>query len=263
MKVVLFCGGLGTRLREYSETIPKPMVEVGPRPILWHIMRYYAHYGNKDFVLCLGYKGDVIKNYFLHYDEAVSNDFVMRGSPKNLTLLHSDIHDWTVTFADTGLHANIGMRLKAVEKYLADEDVFLANYSDGLSNIPLDKVVDEFLASGKLGLFVSVKPSQSFDIVVTREGGAVEELRHVSKAGIWINGGYFVFRKEIFKYLKEGEELVYEPFRRLIKDGQLITYRHEDFFMCMDTFKEKMTLDELYSRGQAPWELWKNGRHGK
>jgi len=261
MKVVLFCGGLGTRLREYSEALPKPMVEVGNRPILWHVMKYYAHFGHKQFILCLGYKGDVIKNYFLNYNEAVSNDFVLRGSRENLQLISSDIHDWTITFADTGLTSNIGMRLRAAEKYLGNDEFFLANYSDGLSNIPLDNVIEQFRQSGKIAMFVSVKPSQSFDLVVTDGSGVVEEIRHVAKSGIWINGGYFVFRREIFKYMRDGEELVYEPFRRLIKEGQLVTYRHEGFFMCMDTFKEKMTIDDMYARGETPWVVWKNGGH--
>ena len=261
MKVVLFCGGLGTRLREYSETLPKPMVEVGNRPILWHVMKYYAHFGHNEFILCLGYKGDVIKSYFLNYSEAISNDFVLRGSRENLQLLSSDIHDWTITFADTGLKSNIGQRLRAAEKYLGEDDIFLANYSDGLSDIPLDAVIDQFRKSGKIAMFVSVKPSQSFDLVVTDSAGVVKDIQHVGKSDIWINGGYFVLRREVFRYIHDGEELVYEPFRRLIKEGQLVAYRHDGFFMCMDTFKEKMTIDDMVARGETPWELWKNGGH--
>jgi glucose-1-phosphate cytidylyltransferase len=258
MKVVLFCGGLGTRLREYSDTIPKPMVEVGPRPILWHVMKFYAHYGHKDFVLCLGYKGEVIKSYFLNYNEAISNDFVLSGSAANMKLLSSDIHDWTITFADTGLHSNIGERLKAVERYVKGEEMFLANYSDGLSDIPLESVIRDFRSKKKVAAFISVKPSQSFDMVQTNEDGSVRALEHVSKSGIWINGGYFIFRKEIFDYMKPGEELVYEPFRRLIAERQLLSYRHEGFFMCMDTFKEKKMIDDMVARGETPWQVWRN-----
>src|SRR6478609_5593576 len=148
MKVVLFCGGLGTRLREYSDTIPKPMVNIGHRPILWHVMKYYAHYGHKDFILCLGYKADVIKKYFLEYDECVSNDFVLSGGGKNLQLLSSDIHDWNITFVDTGLTSNIGQRLKAVQRQLEGEEMFLANYTDGLSDVPLPAVIESFRESG-------------------------------------------------------------------------------------------------------------------
>lgn len=257
MKVVLFCGGMGMRLREYSESIPKPMVEVGHRPILWNVMKYYAHYGHKDFILCLGYKGDVIKNYFLNYNEAISNDFVLSGSPNNLELLSSDIHDWRITFADTGLNTNIGQRLRAARKYLEGEEMFLANYSDGLSNVPLETIVGDFAARNKVAAFVSVRPSQSFDLVRFGEDGAVQALDHVTKAGIWINGGYFIFRKQIFEYIEDGEELVYEPFRKLIARNQLVTYRHDGFFMSMDTFKEKRAIDDMYARGDTPWQIWK------
>jgi len=165
MKVVLFCGGMGMRMREYSETIPKPMVPIGYRPILWHVMKYYAHYGHKDFILCLGYKADVIKNYFRNYDECVSNDFVLSAGGKSLELLNSDIDDWRITFVDTGLNANIGQRFKAVEKYLKDEEVFLANYSDGLSDVDLKMLVEKFLQSNRLACFVSVKPRASFHMI--------------------------------------------------------------------------------------------------
>jgi len=257
VKVVLFCGGMGMRIREYSDAIPKPMVEVGQRPILWHVMKLYAHYGHKDFILCLGHKGDAIKNYFLNYNEAISNDFVLSGSSENVRLLNSDIHDWTMTFADTGLTSNIGQRLLAVKKYLEGEEVFLANYSDGLSDVRLDATIEEFLSRKKTAGFVSVRPSQSFDLVRFNEDGSVIGLDHITKAGIWINGGYFMFRKEIFDYVQEGEELVYEPFRRLVAEGQLVTVRHDGFFMCMDTFKEKQAIDEMYARGETPWRVWK------
>lgn len=260
MKVVLFCGGLGMRLREYSETIPKPMVTAGRRPILWNVMKYYAHYGHKDFILCLGHQGDVIKQYFLNYNEALSNDFVLSGSGNNVQLLGSDIEDWTITFADTGLNSSIGQRLRAVQKYVKDEEVFLANYSDGLSNLPLDDVIAHFRAHNKVASFVSVKPSQSFDVIVSKDGIHVDELQPVSRTGIWMNAGYFTFKQEIFDNMQEGEELVYEPFRRLIAKKQLITYPHDGFFMCMDTFKEKRMIDDLVATGNAPWEVWKRPR---
>src|SRR6516165_8472665 len=174
MKVVLFCGGLGMRMREYSESIPKPMVPIGYRPILWHVMKYYAHYGHKDFVLYLGYKADVIKNYFRHYDECLSNDFVLSRGGRNLELLNSDIDDWRITFVDTGLNVNIGQRLKAVEKHLQDEDVFLANYSDGLSDVDLHTLIEKFLRSKKLACFVSVKPKASFHMITVDEEGIVK-----------------------------------------------------------------------------------------
>jgi glucose-1-phosphate cytidylyltransferase len=256
MKVVLFCGGLGTRMREYSEKIPKPMVPIGYRPIIWHVMKYYAHYGHKDFILCLGYKADVIKNYFRHYDECVSNDFVLSGGGKNLELLNSDIDDWRITFVDTGLTSNIGMRLKAVEKHLQNEEVFLANYTDGLSDVDLNCLIDEFLRSKRLACFVSVKPKASFHMITVDDAGVVKSIEHIAKSGARINGGFFVLRREIFQYMRPGDELVEEPFRRLIAAGQLLSYAHDGFWACMDTFKEMQELEDLYGRGNAPWMVW-------
>jgi glucose-1-phosphate cytidylyltransferase len=260
MKVVLFCGGMGMRMREYSEAVPKPMVPIGYRPILWHVMKYYAHYGHKNFILCLGYKADVIKNYFRNYDECVSNDFVLSGGGKKLELLNSDIDDWRITFVDTGLTANIGQRLRAVEKHLQDEEVFLANYSDGLSDLNLDVLMDRFLKSKRLACFVSVKPRASFHMISADGEGIVKAIEHVAKSGARINGGFFIFRREIFRYMKEGEELVEQPFRRLISEGALLSYAHNGFWACMDTFKELQELDDLYSRGNPPWAVW-NGCH--
>lgn len=258
MKVVLFCGGLGMRLREYSESIPKPMVPVGQRPILWNIMKYYAHFGHKEFILCLGHKSEVIKNYFLNYNEATSNDFVLEGNDtQKVHLISTDIHDWRITFADTGLKSNIGQRLVAVKKYLENDDYFLATYADGLTDMPLDKAVEHAVKQGNIANFVSFKPSQSFDIVnFKNDDGLVENLKHITKAGIWINGGYFTFKKEIFDYIREGEELVYEPFMRLIEKNELYAYKYNGFFVSMDTFKEKQIIDDLYALGNAPWEVW-------
>src|SRR5262245_32807186 len=206
MKVVLFCGGLGMRLREFSEIIPKPMVNIGYRPILWHVMKYYAHYGHKDFILCLGHGADFIKNYFLNYNECISNDFVLSEGGKSLRLFNSDINDWKITFADTGATSNIGQRLKAVEKYLDGEEFFLANYSDGLTNLPLDQQIEQFRREQKVASFICVKPSVSFHFVTLSPMGVVEAITDVTHSDIRINGGYFVFRKSIFDYLKEGEE---------------------------------------------------------
>jgi len=263
MKVVIFCGGLGMRLREYSENTPKPMVNIGYRPILWHVMKYYAHYGHKDFILCLGYKADIIKDYFLNYDECVSNDFVLSRGGGKLELLNSDIQDWKITFVDTDLTSNIGQRLMAVEKYLEGEEVFLANYSDGLTNLPLPDLVDNFLKHEKIACFLCVKPTQSFHVVSTKDGGVVSEILHVDQTDMWINGGYFIFRQEIFRYINEGEELIQEPFHRLIEREELMAYKYEGFWACMDTFKDKQQLDDMYSRGEAPWEVWKNSPKNK
>ena len=249
-------------MREYSETIPKPMVPIGYRPIIWHVMKYYAHYGHKDFILCLGYKADVIKNYFRNYDECVSNDFVLSDGGKNLELLNSDIDDWRVTFVDTGLNGNIGMRLRAVEEHVQNEEIFLANYTDGLSDVNLDLLVEKFLQSKGLACFVSVKPKASFHMVTVDEKGIVKSIELITKSGARINGGFFVLRREIFQYMRAGDELVEEPFRRLITAGLLFSYAHDGFWASMDTFKEMQQLDDLYSRGDAPWMVW-NGHSAR
>jgi len=260
MKVVLFCGGLGMRMREHSEALPKPMVPIGYRPILWHVMKYYAHYGHNDFILCLGYKADTIKRYFLTYDECLSNDFVLSKGGKNLELLSSDIHDWNITFVDTGLNSNIGQRLKAVQKYLRGEAMFLANYSDGLSDAPLPGIIESFERSANIACFVSVKPRASFHLIDAGPDGVVNSIAHVAKSGARINGGYMVLRQEVFNYLHDGEELVEEPFQRLIDEGKLMAYPHDGYWACMDTFKEKQDLEDLFGRGNAPWAVW-NHQH--
>jgi glucose-1-phosphate cytidylyltransferase len=259
MKVVLFCGGLGTRLGGVEDDAPKPMVKIGYRPLLWYVMKYYAHFGHKDFILCLGYKADLIKRYFLEYDESVSNNFTISQGGSEITLESRDIDDWRITFVDTSLNANVGQRLKAVEPYLAGEEMFLANYSDGLSNVHLPSMIERLRTSGKVGSFMAVKPSQSFHVVSLREGGSVDSILPVGETDITINGGYFVFRREIFEYIKEGEELVEEPFARLIEEQQLIGYRHDGFW-CMDTFKDHQVLTDMHREGDTPWELWKQPR---
>jgi glucose-1-phosphate cytidylyltransferase len=233
------------------------MVEIGYRPILWHLMKYYAHYGHKDFVLCLGYQGDVIKNYFLNYNECASNNFTLTRGGRSIELTNRDIDDWTITFVDTGRNANIGQRLKAVETYLKGEDVFLANYADGLTDCNLPDVIHNFEQRKVVGSFLSVRPIQSFHVVQVQDDGGVADIKDLSNSGLWINGGFMVFRSEIFNYIKPEEELVHEPFQRLIKENKLITYRYEGFWASMDTFKDKQRLDDLYARGETPWMMWR------
>ncbi len=259
MKVVLFCGGLGLRIRD-AEDIPKPMVQIGYRPILWHVMKYYAHFGHKDFILCLGYRADVVKNYFLNYSECVSNDFVLSGGGKKLELFNSDIHDWKITFADTGINSNIGQRLKAVEKYLDGEEEFLANYSDGLSDLPLPEQLDHFRRQDKIASFLCVRPNLSYHMVSVEEGSRslVSGIHAMNNGTVLINGGFFIFKKAIFDYIRDKEELVNGPFERLMAEKQLIGYRYDGFWASMDTFKDKQQLESLYRGGSAPWEVWKN-----
>ena len=260
MKVVLFCGGFGMRMREYSEAVPKPMVPIGYRPILWHVMKYYAHHGHKDFILCLGYKADVIKQYFLEYNECISNDFVLSKGGKDIKLLSSDIGDWNITFVDTGLTSNIGMRIKAVQKHVQNEEMFLANYTDGLSDVPLAATIENFKKSGAVASFVAVKPRASFHMIETEEDGRVKSINHITGAGARINGGFFVMRPELFNYMRDGEEMVEQPFQRLIGEKKLMAHLHDGYWACMDTFKERQELEDAYSRGHAPWAVW-NGQH--
>ena len=250
------------RLRDYSESIPKPMVPVGYRPILWHVMRYYAHFGHRDFILCLGYRADVIKRYFLEYEETISNDFVLSEGGKQVNLLASDIQDWKITFVDTGLNSNVGQRLKAVQPVLEGEQMFLANYSDGVSDLPLPAQIEFFQAQDAVACFAGVAPTQSFHLVRAEAGGRVSSISHVKEIGMRINGGFFVMRPEIFDWMRPGEELVQEPFQRLAAAGKLVSYNYDGFWACMDTFKDKQLLEDLYTRGQVPWEVWKrNGHH--
>jgi len=259
MKVVLFCGGLGLRLRDYSNSVPKPMAPIGYRPILWHVMRYFAHFGHREFILCLGYQGDLIKQYFLNYNECTSNDFVFSDGGKTLSLVSRDIEDWKITFADTGLSSNIGERLLAIEKYLGDDKVFLANYADGLTNLDFGSYLDFAVKQDKVATFVSVKPSLSYHITRTdNDTGLVTGIEELATSDLWINAGYFVLKREIFTYFRPGEELVMEPFQRLIREKQLASYKYNGFFVAMDTFKDKQVLDKLHERGNPPWEVWKN-----
>ena len=259
MKVVLFCGGLGMRLREHPENVPKPMVLIGYRPIIWHLMKYYAHFGHKDFILCLGYRGDAIKHYFLNYEECVSNDFVLSEGGKKRELLNSDISDWRITFVDTGQDTNIGQRLRAVEKHLAGEHEFLANYSDGLTDLPLPDQLEHFHARDRIASFLSVQPNLSYHFVESGENGDVTSIRDVSQSGLRVNGGFFVFKSEIFDYLRPGEDLVAEPFRRLLAEQQLLAYNYDGFWLAVDTAKDKQRIDALHATGRPPWQLWKNG----
>lgn len=257
MKVVLFCGGLGTRLREHSETIPKPLVNIGIRPIVWHLMRYYAHYGHKDFILCLGYRGDLIRDYFLNYNECMSNDFVLSEGGRRVEPVRRDIQDWRITFVDTGMHSNLGQRLLRVRSFLENEEMFLANYSDGLADLALDQYIDDFKRRKVIAGALAVKPSQSLHAIRVDDDGMVNAIESVRDSNYWINGGFFCLRQQIFDHLREGEELVEQPFQRLIAQRQLWTHRHSGFFASMDTFKDKITLDRMEALGNCPWMVWK------
>jgi len=254
VKVVIFCGGLGVRMGEETQRIPKPMITIGSRPILWEIMRYYASWGHNDFVLCLGYKGDVIREYFLNYNEALFSDFVLEGhgGEARVRLLGDRDGEWRITFVATGFQTSIGGRLKAVERYL-DDDEFLATYGDGLTDAPLDEMIASFRTSGKLIQFLSVRPEFNAHQVLTDDSGVVTEVVDLSRSNVRINGGYFACKRELLDEIEPGDELVVETFSRLIPRGEVVAYPYEGFFGPMDTIKDRQRLEGLLESGCAPW----------
>lgn len=255
MKVVLFCGGLGTRIREYSESIPKPMIPVGNQPILWHLMHYYGQHGHTDFVLCLGYKANIIKEFFLNYRPQAYADCVVSGCGAKVELLNEPATDWRVALIDTGIWRNIGERLWAVRELVRDEEMFFANYSDGLADVDLDHMAERFRDSGKIACFLAIRPPLTYHIADIAADGRVREFRGSDQSDIWINGGFFVFRREIFDFMRDGEELVLEPFRRLIEADQLLAYKHEGFWRAMDTLKDRQVLEHMVEEGHMPWRV--------
>jgi glucose-1-phosphate cytidylyltransferase len=258
VKVVLFCGGYGMRMRHgAADDVPKPMQLVGPRPLLWHVMRYYAHFGHTDFVLCLGYGAHHIKDYFLNYSEAASNDFVLRGG--QVELLSTDISDWSITFVQTGVDSPIGERLRRVREHVAGEEMFLANYADVLTDAPLDEMIGKFAGSGAGASMMVVPPQSSFHCVELGEDGRVSGITPVNRLPLWENGGYFVLRQEIFEHLPEGSDLVEDGCGALAKNGELLAYPYRGFWQPADTVKERAALEAAYARGERPWMLWEQG----
>lgn len=255
MKVVLFCGGLGTRIREYSENIPKPMVPIGHQPILWHVMNYYSQFGHRDFVLCLGYKANVIKDYFLKINPMMYSDLTISNYGQKVEMIDGAPPDWRTTLIDTGVWRNIGERLVAVKKHVENEEIFLANYSDGLTDVNLPAMIEQFKKSGKIACFLAVRPPFNFHLAEFDEQGDVKRFRTNLESDIWINGGYFVFRREIFDYIKDGEELVLEPFNRLMAKQALMAYRYEGFWRNMDTLRDRQVLEEMLEKGETPWRV--------
>ncbi len=259
MKVVIFCGGQGMRIREYSDKIPKPLIPVGGNvPILINIMKYYSFFGHKEFILCLGYMSDVIKDYFVNYKEYKANNFVLKGNNKKIELLDSDMDDWTITFVDTGINVNIGTRLYKVKEFLDNDECFLASYGDVLTDINQNEMIEKFTKAKKVASFVASKPSQTYHVTSIDENDIVKDIYPMRTSNIWINGGFFVLHREIFNYMEYGEELVEEPFRRLIHEKKLMAYPYKGFWASMDTFRDKQMLDNMYQQGNTPWMVWKN-----
>lgn len=245
---------------EATTRTPKPMLPVGGRPIVWYIMKYYAHFGHSDFVLCLGHHAQEIKSYFLTYNEALANDFTLWDGGSRVELARRDMAEWRISFVDTGLHSNIGERLSRIRDHLEGDDVFLAHYGDALTDAPLPELIDELTASGKIATFLCVRPrSYSFHMIDVGEGELVSSIKDVNQSNVWINGGYFVLRKEIFDHMKPGEDLVHEPFQRLIELRQLLAHRYEGFWAPMDTLKDKQNLEILAEGGRPPWAVWEGG----
>lgn len=256
MKVVLFCGGLGMRMRSGPESLPKPMMPIGSRPVLWHIMKYYAHFGHTEFVLALGYGANAVKDYFLTYQETHSNDFVLRNGGRQVELLSSDISDWTITFVDTGMDTAIGERLRRVRRHLDGDEVFLANYGDVLTDAPMNKIIDEFLMTDAVGSLMAVPPQDSFHVVRVGDDGRMTGLEAVARMEMCINGGYFVLRQGIFDFLGEGEDLVMDACVRAARAGRFRAHKHDGFWAPMDTLKERNALEEMNRTGNRPWAVW-------
>jgi len=261
MKVVLFCGGQGMRMRDGVTNAPKPMTMIGDRPLLWHVMRYYAHFGHRDFVLCLGYAASAVKDFFLHYDETRSNDFVLEGAGQ-VQLFKTDISDWRITFVDTGLHSEIGERLRRVRRFLEGEEMFLANYADVFTNASLPEMIARFAASDAVVSLLAVPPQSSHHVVDVDDGGFITQITPVRELRQWENGGYFVLRPEIFDFLAEGEDLVGDAIPRLVERRKVLAYPYKGYWSPADTVKERAQLEEMYHRGNCPWMVWDPERSG-
>lgn len=263
MKVVLFCGGYGMRMRDGVGDAPKPMAMIGDRPLLWHVMRYYAHFGHKDFILCLGFGAWAVKEYFLNYDETRSNDFVLRGGGADIEMLSNDIGDWSITFVQTGLDTPIGERLRRVRPHLEGEEIFLANYADVLTDLPLDKMVHRFVETDAVASLLAMPPQSSFHVLESDEQGRVTDIHSVATMNLRENGGYFVLRREIFDALHEGEDLVGDALPRLAKQKKVLAYEYDGFWMPADTLKERAQLEAMFNDGRRPWALWEPSRQGR
>jgi glucose-1-phosphate cytidylyltransferase len=245
-----------------TSLIPKPMGMVGERPLLWHVMRYYAYFGHTDFILCLGYGATAIKDYFLNYDETRSNDFVLENGAREMKLFSTDISDWRITFVDTGLTSEIGERLRRVRRHVDGEAMFLANYADVLTNAPLPDIIARFESSSAVAGLLAVPPQSSHHVVDIGGDGLITQVTPMRDLGKWENGGYFIFRPEIFDYLHEGEDLVGDALMRLVPLRRVLAYAYKGYWSPADTVKERAHLEEMYYKGTCPWMIWDAERSG-
>jgi len=259
MKVVILAGGYGTRIRDVADDIPKPMIPIGPYPILWHIMKSYAHFGHKEFVVCLGYKGQVIKDFFLNYEAYTRDLTISFGSGGGVAYHNShDESDWKVTLADTGTRSMTGARISRIREYVQGED-FMLTYGDGVSDVDIERLLAFHRAHGRILTVTGVRPPGRFGELMADSQGLVTEFNEKPQAtGGWISGGFFVCRRELFDYLDERDDLVFEqePMRALVRDRQLAVYEHDRFWQCMDTYRDWQLLNNLLEKKQAPWMIW-------
>ena len=257
MKVVILCGGKGTRLREKTESLPKALIEIGGRPILWHIMKIYAAHGFDDFVICLGYKGQMIKEYFMESQSWRYQDFSLdlRNGRPEVKIHEERPEKWKIAFADTGEETNTGGRIKKIQP-LMDEDTFMVTYGDGVSDINIKKLLEFHRAHGRVGTVTAVNPPSQFGLLEIEKNGRVNSFREKPKTDRWINGGFFIFQKKFFDYLGENDVLEQAPLEKLSKEGGLAAYCHEAYWKCMDTYKDTLVLNEAWEKGKAPWKTW-------
>ncbi len=262
MKVVILCGGMGTRLREHTENIPKPLVEIGGKPILWHIMKTYSLFGYNDFVLCLGYKGEAIKQYFMYYKSWKNKDFTLHMKEQGVVESHdASEENWKITFADTGLETNTGGRIKKIEKYIKDDDFFVT-YGDGLANVNINELLSYHKTKNSVATVTCVKPPFQFGVMDINNEGKVTDFKEKPPSDRWVNGGFFVFSKEIFNYLNENSVLEKDVFDNLVKTNQLSAYQFTGFWKCMDTFKDSQELNNLCKNSAVPWFKMNRGDYG-
>lgn len=258
MKTVILCGGRGTRLGEHGASVPKGLIEIGGRPILWHLLKLYSHHGLDDFILCLGYLGDSIRRYFLEH-RWLSTDFTLERSEtgdNRIIPLQPQADEWSITFAGTGAETNTGGRILRVAPYLAGEETFCVTYGDGLADIDLRRLVAFHHDHGRIATLCAVRPHSNFGIIKLDSTGAVRQFEEKPVMTDWINGGFFIFNRRILDYLTPESVLEREPLRQLADEGQLIAFRHDGFWKCMDTYKDNLEFNQLWDQGAAPWRVW-------
>lgn len=260
MKVVILCGGQGTRLKEETEYRPKPLVAIGGKPILWHIMKIYSHYGHNDFILCLGYKGDMIKNYFLKFEE-LTNDFTLNLRSKKERIIHhsnSNLEDWNITFVNTGQTAGTGARLAKVKEFIGQDEDFFLTYGDGIAQINIDELEEYHRKNGKIGTITGVRPPSRFGEIVVQNNKIISFNEKPASADGYINGGFFVFKRDIFDFLPKEEGCMLEnaPMETLVKNEELVMFHHHKFWHCMDTYRDYLFLNEQWDKGNSPWKIW-------